>query len=151
MLKGDNMDTIIDTLKSIIEDFMKELNSTNDYLSKYDISISKTKTFISVKANNRMICKFQIPNTKRGYLLEYEGLKFESNDCSELLNRHKTALLARYKKLSELSDEAFGCCSSYIECSDNKKCIKSNTFSINCQYRRNLEAGRIFYGKNRNM
>lgn len=45
---------------------------------------------------------------------------------------------------------SFGCCNDFILCSDAKKCIKSNDpFYKGCQYRKNLEAGRIFYGKNK--
>ena len=47
---------------------------------------------------------------------------------------------------------SFGCCSRFEECSDAKKCIHPNRmYSTACAYRSNLEAGRIFYGKNRNV
>lgn len=43
----------------------------------------------------------------------------------------------------------FGCCSRYIQCSDLKKCTHpQNFYAKACYYRQNLEAGRIFYGKN---
>lgn len=46
----------------------------------------------------------------------------------------------------------FGCCSRFVECSDQKKCIHENKlYSKACAYRRNLDAGRIFYGKNKNV
>lgn len=48
----------------------------------------------------------------------------------------------------------FGCCHRYEQCSDMKECLIKNSdpiFARGCQYRQNLEAGRIFYGKNRNM
>lgn len=46
----------------------------------------------------------------------------------------------------------FGCCSQFEACSDAKKCIHPNRmYSTACSYRCNLEAGRIFYGKNRNV
>ncbi len=49
------------------------------------------------------------------------------------------------------SPDAFGCCSSYRACSDAGKCvIADRDYSVNCLYRKNLEAGRIFYGKNAN-
>lgn len=60
---------------------------------------------------------------------------------------------------SQLSDivskasasDSFGCCSNYRKCSDAKRCvIADRVSSVNCLYRRNLEAGRIFYGKNAN-
>ncbi|MCM1523437.1 MAG: hypothetical protein NC120_03160 [Ruminococcus sp.] len=47
--------------------------------------------------------------------------------------------------------ENFGCCSKYAECSDEKRCLHNNLFYARCcYYRKNLEAGRIFYGKNAN-
>lgn len=46
----------------------------------------------------------------------------------------------------------FSCCSRYEQCSDAKRCIHpENRFAIGCIYRENLRAGRIFYGKNRNV
>ena len=48
--------------------------------------------------------------------------------------------------------EIFGCCNDFMKCSDEKKCLyPEDRFYNGCQYRRNLEAGRIFYGKNRNI
>lgn len=45
--------------------------------------------------------------------------------------------------------DPFGCCSAYIECSDAKKCVRTDPMLYGrCQYRRNLIEGRIFYGKN---
>lgn len=46
----------------------------------------------------------------------------------------------------------FGCCNDFIRCSDALKCLKvDNPDYRGCSYRKNLEAGRIFYGKNRNI
>ena len=43
----------------------------------------------------------------------------------------------------------FGCCAWYVQCSDALKCINPDTDHAKyCSYRQNLEAGRIFYGKN---
>lgn len=43
--------------------------------------------------------------------------------------------------------EAFGCCSSYAECSDKKICLHAeDPVQDYVGYRVNLEAGRIFYG-----
>ena len=48
--------------------------------------------------------------------------------------------------------ESFACCGLYEKCSDEKKCIhKDLQYAKACQYRKNLESGRIFYGKNRNI
>lgn len=44
--------------------------------------------------------------------------------------------------------DTFGCCSRYRACSDAGRCvIADQSYSANCSYRKNLEAGRIFYGK----
>ncbi len=49
------------------------------------------------------------------------------------------------------SSNHFGCCSRFVECSDAKRCLHENTlYSKGCAYRSNLEAGRIFYGINKN-
>jgi DNA polymerase-3 subunit epsilon len=48
--------------------------------------------------------------------------------------------------------DTFGCCGDFMECSDAKACVnQGDYFHLGCLYRRNLEAGRIFYGKNRNV
>lgn len=50
------------------------------------------------------------------------------------------------------SAQPFGCCGRYVECSDKGECVHGNLlYSTVCAYRRNLEAGRIFYGKNANV
>ena len=47
--------------------------------------------------------------------------------------------------------DGFGCCSYFNDCSDAGACIfASDPRYRRCHYRRHLEAGRIFYGKNRN-
>lgn len=50
------------------------------------------------------------------------------------------------------AQSSFACCSQFEQCSDAKRCVHENRlYSTACSYRRNLEAGRIFYGKNRNI
>lgn len=49
----------------------------------------------------------------------------------------------------ELSDSVFACCHLYRECSDQKRCLcEDEARSSQCAYRKNLEAGNIFYGRN---
>lgn len=48
--------------------------------------------------------------------------------------------------------EEFACCHDFMACSDAKECLHpEDRFFNGCTYRTNLEAGRIFYGKNRNV
>lgn len=47
------------------------------------------------------------------------------------------------------AEDGFACCSSYRKCSELKECVFKNDEShAGCIYRKNLEKGRIFYGKN---
>lgn len=47
--------------------------------------------------------------------------------------------------------DAFGCCSRYSACSDARAClIPERDYAKNCNYRKSLELGHIFYGKNAN-
>ena len=60
------------------------------------------------------------------------------------------------EKADILDKDAFGCCSScrngekydYRVCSDAGKCLRGDERAGHCQYRKNLENGRIFFGKN---
>lgn len=48
--------------------------------------------------------------------------------------------------------ESFGCCNDHVRCSDARRCLhEDDKFYLGCIYRKNLEAGRIFYGVNRNV
>ncbi len=44
------------------------------------------------------------------------------------------------------SNDSFGCCSRFKECSDSKKCLHPNLlYATGCAYRKNIENGKIFY------
>lgn len=59
--------------------------------------------------------------------------------------------LAKKKRFSVTVD-SFGCCNDFYRCSDARACIhQGDYFHLGCEYRRNLENGKIFYGKNRNV
>jgi len=48
--------------------------------------------------------------------------------------------------------DVFGCCSQYLRCSDAISCTHEDLFfASGCMYKKHLEAGRIFYGNNRNI
>ena len=51
--------------------------------------------------------------------------------------------------VSSSAKDAFGCCSRYSACSDAKTCLIPHLYyAKNCIYRKSLEQGHIFYGKN---
>lgn len=48
--------------------------------------------------------------------------------------------------------DKIGCCGKYNECSNAKRCLYTDLFYARvCQYKKNLESGKIFYGENRNV
>lgn len=51
-----------------------------------------------------------------------------------------------------LSYHTFDCCGRYMQCSDAMRCIHPNPIdALGCTYKKHLQQGRIFYGKNRNI
>lgn len=54
--------------------------------------------------------------------------------------------------LDSLSFPHFDCCGKFKECSDVKRCLHEDMlYSTACTYRKRLENGIVFYGKNRNV
>lgn len=50
-----------------------------------------------------------------------------------------------------LCENGFDCCSAYEQCSDAKRCIRTDLmFAGQCTYRQKLKQGIIFFGKNKN-
>ena len=64
---------------------------------------------------------------------------------TEFLSSLAGAAVNRYPK-------EWDCCSRYVECSNAKRCVHPDpVFALSCGYRKNLNSGQIFYGKNRNI
>lgn len=55
--------------------------------------------------------------------------------------------------LQSVNFPGFGCCGLYVKCSNEKNCVHDDFLyaSSACQYKRHLDAGRIFYGLNKNV
>lgn len=73
---------------------------------------------------------------------------YDSNSLMEFVDRHVRYSVANYTSKAS----SFGCCSRFRACSDAKKCVHENKlYSKACMYRIHLDAGEIFYGKNKNI
>jgi|GEM_PF-1414159 len=92
----------------------------------------------------------KMPNENSGFL----DIKLENKDLYgvfEILKIYKDLLENSLGYLYSNIKANFGCCSHYVECSDQRKCLFENDdFYLRCSYRKNLENNRIFYGKNKN-
>lgn len=72
----------------------------------------------------------------------------KSNSLVEYIQRNTEYCIKNYVSKAP----GFACCSKYEECSDAKVCLHKNMlYSKACMYRSNLESGKIFYGKNKNI
>ena len=121
-------------------------NANTDKFATIDLSL-KTKYRLFVKSN---ILDFMKDNArcKADGEAKYKAIDFET--IQELFEMAKEVTFAELELYSPST--VFGCCSKYEQCSDAGKCIHDyKLYAKGCQYRKNLESGLIFYGKNQNM
>ena len=71
-----------------------------------------------------------------------------SGTLTDYIKEHTIYCIKNY----ESKTGGFGCCGLFEQCSDAMRCLHENKlYSKACAYRKNLEMGRVFYGKNRNI
>ena len=76
---------------------------------------------------------------------QFSRIEFEEASATSILEKATLLAIERVPK-------EFDCCSRYMQCSDAKVCIHPDPkLSMLCGYRKILQSGRIFYGKNRNI
>lgn len=159
---GDmNPDAIFQRICSIVE---------ND--QDVTINIAKTTTSISFYGekifNIRINSKTQCLDTEEEFIFPYvsriAGAKLNDGGKRAYaqipLMTDEASVAVVHEMLRELLQEcfnrqnveAFGCCNDHVRCSDAGHCLhEDDKFYLGCIYRKNLEEGRIFYGKNRNV
>ena len=83
------------------------------------------------------------------YLVRYDVLvRLGSDELLPYFERLMRYRLSNYKS----KEPTYGCCHLYNECSDARKCISADKiYATVCAYKKNLDAGKIFYGRNRNI
>lgn len=139
--------------------------SDKEHKAKY-IETVQNKNYISVKSKNLVAVK--IETKKSGIRIEFKSkhddlfsaysIEHSDNGTSRINLKsfdEVIGLASAFATMAErdlvLASDSFGCCSRYEACSDAKRCIHPDQeFSSACAYRKNLEEGRIFYGKNKN-
>jgi len=117
----------------------------------FRIKLSGNKKYISVNKSYEQLFpadKYNFSSIKS----ETDFIRVVINDINDLgMFSEQFNFICKDKIFALLIDQ-FGCCSSYLVCSDNKECVKDKmSFYRGCQYRKSLEKGKIFYGKNRNI
>lgn len=150
-----------------MKDYVLQLLNDNSGLSQFlsNIKIEENRdNSISVFCKSLLIFKLFV--LKKGYSVSSKiEIDYESKYNEKLQTYRYRAtemeLAEIIQKIMVKTDEfiinnyhpeIFGCCSRYVECSDNRQCIHPDLLRAKgCQYRKNLEIGRIFYGKNKNI
>lgn len=134
------------------KDSISEISSYSVKLDKNQIVLIPFKC-TCIKISRKMRNKINVPNDIQ--IKEIKSLPIISELRFKNLNENFFSLISdctqyaidNYKPLDH-----FGCCGKYLECSNEKKCLHDDIFyAKRCGHRKNLEAGRIFYGINRNI
>ena len=151
----------------LIKAVLDQKISNPEYTKFLHISENKDRT-ISMKAKSILVAKIKL--TKKTSYIEVKSkyakdfINFEAARASDDSSRIKISginnvlalteqlCVVYMKELSELGGESFGCCHRYVECSDALKCQHPDFMtSLACSYKKNLDEGKVFYGKNKNI
>lgn len=139
-----------------------------------DVTINIAKTTVSVSFygekifNIRINSKTQCLDTEEEFIFPYvshiTGAKLNDGgkkayaqiplmtDEASVVIVHEMLRSLLQECFNRQTVESFGCCNDHVRCSDARRCLhEDDKFYLGCIYRKNLEAGRIFYGKNRNV
>lgn len=153
-----------DDIERIWQKYIFEGETDDDVFTKNPVKEGYSYSFYGVKAfeldvleGNKV--KLKLPDDiihelypERKKLKEGQFYAVSDLSSSEM---QKLVELLRVRKCSTFRNmvtETFACCNSFLQCSDAKRCLHEKDRNYNgCYYRKNLEAGRIFYGKNRNI
>ena len=101
--------------------------------------ISFPKSYAVDLPNN---VEVEYPKSEPGYVRIYTSL----NSIYSL----STVIRCIIQSAMQHIPKEYDCCALYMECSDAKRCVKADKKSaLGCGYKKILESGTIFYGKNR--
>lgn len=142
---------------ALFEHYIREGETDPDVFTFSDIAKGKSYRFYGEKVFEHR------PGTLKTARLclaveDEEGNKtFPVRKASDFTPSQLLAVMEDLKRKKQelfltLNVEEFGCCNDFIACSDARMCLhQDDRFYNGCYYRKNLEAGRIFYGKNKNI
>lgn len=139
-------------IEELYQRYIFEGETDDDVFTSNEIKKGRSYFFYGKKA-----FEFKPPSLGKTKLTIFrlDNTKYKlggTSTSAELLTALKELRDIKQTIFRNLHTEAFGCCNDYIRCSDASKCLHArDRFYTNCMYRKNLEAGTIFYGKNRNV
>jgi len=144
---------IFDVVDDAPENIVLKLNKTAASIYMYGavafvIRINSRSQYIETAAEAAAEFVGRIP----GAVATKTGYRFPIASQKTFDDAYKALILAVYEyRKSMVVGVSFGCCNDFLKCSDAMKCIHmGNLQYAGCSYRRNIENGLIFYGKNKN-
>ena len=132
-------------------------------ITEITVKPNKNNTLLTVKVGTRILCRIkcsgkkqyiEIPAIYSGYVNKQDNLMVEQlfdstylrimNPTIQLAKNFTELWLAIYDDLNG-TNQSFGCCSRYLECSKAGKCIHPNqVFAKGCHYQEHLKKGENF-------
>ncbi len=153
--KGDNAGVEISKSICIYEPEYPLVKEDVDNPGKNFVIMNiQQKDGIELLVRNMQFDQISLPPTAKLKDLKsdkvFRHVVFDASDSDVFLYIRENILycLRNYRSKAR----TFGCCSQFIRCSDERRCVHENKlYSTACTYRHHLESGRIFYGKNKNV
>ena len=167
-----SIESINETVKNITENIIKEYNVSDKFIEitvnkNNSMSVwlcelttnKKTKTALNVSLKGKVKEKYYSFTIRKdipqNIIPEIAETKPETKESSNIIVNFPvdytdvaefTEQVIRHSVNTFEPSDKFGCCDKYKECSEAKKCLHRNQFYAKaCWYRKNLEAGKIFY------
>lgn len=153
-----------DDVQRIWEKYIFEGETDDDVFTKNQVKDGYSYSFYGVKAFELNILdngkvKLKLPDDimselfpSKKNLKEDQFYPTSGLSSAEMLKLVELLRVRKHVTFRNIVTETFACCNSFVQCSDARECLHAKDRNYNgCYYRKNLEAGRIFYGKNRNI
>lgn len=113
------------------------------------IKLKHTKTNFFIMLKKDFIKHFENNQNISTIKSDPNWFRYSLNNLYDIPNI-SDVIIDIYDNTESLVD-FFACCSRYMQCSDAKVCVHPDKIHAQgCNYKLNLEAGRIFYGNNAN-
>lgn len=154
---GNTPEQIYEAISDMVADkeyVVLNINKTCSSISMFDSVVFR------IRINSRTQCLDTENTIATEYVSEIAGASLTKNTAHIPLVVEETAL-PKIKAMmqdiyeqrrSQVSGDTFACCNDHVRCSDAGFCLKLNNRDYwGCIYRKNLEEGRIFYGRNKNI
>ena len=145
-------------IERVLSEADKDISCINLKKNANDYSILFFKTLVLKFVDGKK--KYLL--IKKGYEEFIPGIyKYEEVKAVTGFVRVEYDLIIDFEKLTQLLKnlyedskpaQTFGCCHNFIKCSDALICVHPDPIiAVECMYKTNLEKGKVFYGKNRNV